>query len=241
MNRSDNIFAPDLVLCSIQYAIITCLLAAVRFEVWMMVILYQTHNEIKGLLLYVAIEIINIQFLSSFIYMILHDKMKFKRFFSFMHFKYFKFNFLTAVTFALFFGGGTFALNSSRFTGYSMYLEKRWMFYMLALLWLALSSFKLVFAYFRAMNPDESFKNITKEFFDFAVKNIKLLTLFNIKLIPWIIGYILLIIIFNSTDYDIVIYVMLNSCLYGLGILFYPYYILDFHKLICYLQNESEI
>ena len=249
MNGSNNIFKtiqnPKVIICTIKYVVIICLLAALRYEIWIVFYLNWMQNETIGyiiqLLIYTAVEIINIQLLTAFIYMILRNKMKFKRFFSFMHFRYLKFNCLTVVTFALFFGGGTFALNSARFTVYSMYLEKRGVFYMFALFWLALSSFKFVFAYFRAMNPNENFKNTTKKFFDFIVKNIKQFTLFNIKFIPWIIGYIFLIFIFNKTDFDIVVYVMLNSCLYGLGILIFPCYVLGFHNLICSLHNKSEI
>lgn len=249
MNGSNNIFKtiqnPKMIICTIKYVVIICLLAAVRYEIWIEFYLNWMQNETIGyiiqLLIYAAVEIINIQLLTAFIYMILHNKMKFKRFFSFMHFKYFQFNVLTAVTFALFFGGGTFALNSARFTAYSLYLEKRSVFYIFALLWLALSSFKFVFSYFRALNPNENFKHTTKKFFDFIAKNIKQFTLFNIKFIPWIIGYILLIIVFNKTDFDIVVYVMLNSCLYGLGILFYPCYIMGFHSLIRSLNSKSKI
>lgn len=236
---------PPIIFCTIKYVVIICLLTAARFKAWFVFLLNWTDSEALGIMLqllwFVIIELVMSQITTAFIYMLLQNKMKFKRFFSFMHFKYFKFNFLTAVTFALFFGGGTFALNFVRFSVYSVYPEKRTLFYILALTWLMLSSFKLVFAYFKAKNANDSFKNTAKIFLGFIGKNIKKIVWFNIKFIPWIIGYVFLIIVFNKTDFELVVYVMLSSCLYGLGILVYPCYILGFHKMVCSLQNKTEI
>lgn len=237
MNEIKPLFKyPNMISCSVKYVLIICFLTGVRFTAWYSFILNWTYSETVGTVLqfawFVVIELIIIQVTSAFAYMILHNKMKFKRFFSFMHFKYFKFNSFTALTYALFLGGCTFALNRLRFSSRPENFN-RGIIYAYALILLILNAFKLIFAYFRAEKANENLKNVTKSFFDFLAKNIKKTALFIIKFIPWIIAYIFLIIVFNKTDFEMVVYVMLNSCLYGLGIFFFPCYILSFHKLVC--------
>lgn len=236
MNEIKSLFKyPNLISCSVKYVLIICFLTGARFTAWYSFILNWTYSETVGMVLqlawYVVIELIIIQITAAFIYMLLNNKMKFKRFFSFMHFKYFKFNFLIIVTYALFFGGCTFVVNYLRFSISSEHFD-RVKVYIFALFLLILNAFKLIFSYFRAENPNENLKNITKSFFDFLAKNIKKTALFIIKFIPWIIAYIFLIIVFNKTDFEMVVYIMLNSCLYGLGIFFFPCYFLGFNKLV---------
>lgn len=220
--------------CSIKYVLLICFVTGIRFMAWLNFILNWTHSEKVGIILqfawFVIMELIIIQITSAFSYMILHNKMKFKRFFSFMHFKYFKFNFLMSVTYALVFGGCTFAVNYLRFT--SSQGINRIKVYTFASALIILNAFKIIFTYFRAESPNEKFKNITKKYFEFLSQNAKKVFIFNIKFIPWIIGYIFLMIVFYKTDFEMVVYVMLNSCLYGLGIFFFPYYFLAFNKLV---------
>lgn len=236
MNEIKSLFKyPNLISCSVKYVLIICFLTGARFTAWLSFILNWSYSKAVGMVLQLAwfavIELIIIQVTSAFAYMILHNKMKFKRFFSFMHFKYFKFNFFTALTYALFFGGCTFALNYLRFSSRPENFN-RGIIYTYALILLILNAFKLIFAYFRAENANENLKNVTKSFFDFLAKNIRKTALFTIKFIPWIIAYIFLMIVFNKTDFEMAVYIMLNSCLYGLGIFFFPCYILGFHKLV---------
>lgn len=218
--------------CSVKYVILICFVTGIRFTTWLNIVLNWTYLKEIGIALqfawFVIIELIVIQITSAFSYMILHNKMKFKRFFSFMHFKYFKFNFLMSITYALAFGGCTFAVNYLRFTS----IGRSKVYYTFASVLLILNSFKIIFTYFRAENPNEKFKNVTKKYFEFLSQNIKKIFIFNIKFIPWIIGYIFLMVVFYKTDFEMVVYVMLNSCLYGLGIFFFPYYILAFNRLV---------
>lgn len=235
MNEIQILFkSPKLISCSVKYVLIICFLTGARFTAWYSFILNWTYSKTVGTVLQIAwfavIELIIIQVTSAFAYMLLHNKMKFKRFFSFMHFKYFKFNFLITITYALFFGGCTFVVNYFRFSISKEHFD-RVRVYIFALFLLILNAFKLIFAYFRAENANGNLKSITKSFFDFLAKNIKETALFIIKFIPWIVGYIFLIMAFNKTDFEMVVYVMLNSCLYGLGIFFFPCCILGLHKL----------
>lgn len=220
--------------CSVKYVILICFVTGIRFTAWLNFILNGTHSKEVGIALqfawFVIIELIIIQITSAFSYMILHNKMKFKRFFSFMDFKYFKFNFLMLTTCALAFGGCTFAVNYLRFISRQDISRNK--VYTFASVLLILNAFKIIFTYFRAENPNEKFKNIIKKYFEFLLQNIKKIFIFNIKFIPWIIGYIFLMVVFYKTDFEMVVYVMLNSCLYGLGIFFFPYYILALNRLV---------
>lgn len=133
-------------------------------------------------------------------------------------------------TYALFWGGCTFVVNDLRFS-HSFSRQGRFIFYLIAAFLLVLNAFKMIFSYFRAENPKENISKITKIFFGFLNNNIKNIFTFFIKLFPWIVGYTFLIVILKQTDFEIVIYVMLNSSMYGLGILFFPYYFLNLQKL----------
>lgn len=230
--REASLKNPKVIFCSLKYIILICSLTGIRFTAWLYFLLNWTHSKDVGIALqlawFVIIELIIIQITSAFSYMISHSKMKVKRFFSFMHFKYFKFNFLMSITYALAFGGCTFAVNYLRFSQN----PSRKKVYAFALILLILNAFKLIFTYFRAENPNEKFKKVTKMFFEFLSHNINRIFMFIIKFIPWIIGYIFLMIVFNKTDFEMVFYVMLNSCLYGLGIFFFPCYILGVKRLV---------
>lgn len=148
MNEIKSLFKyPNLISCSVKYVLIICFLTGIRFTAWYKFILNRTYSETVGIVLqlawFVLIEFIIIHITAAFIYMLLHNKMKFKRFFSFMHFKYFKFNFLIIVTYALFFGGCTFVVNYLRFSISSEHFD-RVKVYILALFLLILNAFKLI-------------------------------------------------------------------------------------------------
>ena len=224
----------DAIICSIKYTVLISIIAGVRFWVWERFYLNYVGNELTGVIVQVlwftVNELIIIQITASFSYMLIHHKKGFKRFFSFLHFKYFKFNLKVLFTYALFWGVCTFAVNDLRFS-HSFSRQGRFIFYLIAAFLLALNALKMIFSYFRAENPSESLSKITKIFFGFLNKNFKSVFTFLIKICPWIAGYIFLIVIFNRTDLEMVIYVMLNSSMYGLGVLFFPYYFLNFQKM----------
>lgn len=224
----------DVLICSIKYTLLISIIVGIRFWVWERFYLNYIGNELTGIIIQVLwfalVELIIIQITSAFAYMLIHHKKEFKRFFSFLHFKYFKFNLIVLFTYALFWGGCTFVVNDLRFS-HSFSRQGRFIFYLIAAFLLVLNAFKMIFSYFRAENPKENISKITKIFFGFLNNNIKNIFTFFIKLFPWIVGYTFLIVILKQTDFEIVIYVMLNSSMYGLGILFFPYYFLNLQKL----------
>lgn len=232
----------DTLICSIKYTLLVSILVGCRFIIWDNLCLNYFYPNLFGITLqilwFAIIELIIIQITSAFAYMLIHHKKKFKRFFSFMHIKYFKFNILMLVTYALFWGCCTFIVNNLRFL-HSFNRHSRFKLYILAIILLVLNAFKMIFSYFRAENQKESLSKITKSFFTFLYKNLKEVFLFLIKFFPWIVGYIFLIVLFDKTDFEIVVYVILNSSLYGLGILFFPYYFINLHKLVSNLQLSS--
>lgn len=235
IKMDNSCFEKNKLSCSLKYVFIICFLTGVRFTIWEKLCLDYLDSDLFGItvqiLLFAVIELIIIQITSAFAYMLVHNKMKFKRFFSFWHFKYFKFNLIVLFTYALFWGGCTFVVNDLRFS-HSFSRQGRFMFYFIAAFLLVLNAFKMIFSYFRAEKPNESFRNITKRFFGFVCRNIKSISSFFIKLFPWMIGYVFLIVFFNQTDFELTVYVMLNSCMYGLGVFFFPCYILGFNRLV---------
>ena len=216
--------------CSIKYSAIIALLTGIRYLLWFENFLLIGSEILIPLPLFVLIELLIINVTSSFSYMILNNKMKFKRFFSFLHFKYFKFNCITLITYALFFGGCTFVVHYFRF--YTYPFISRDIVYILAVILLALNSFKLIFSYFRAKYPNAKIKDITGMYFEFLLHNKMNIFIFNMKFIPYIALYFFLIIIFNMTDFEMIVYVMLNSCLYGVGIFLFPCYFYGLDKLV---------
>lgn len=224
----------DTLICSVKYTLLISIIVGVRFWVWERFYLNYIGNELLGIIIQVlwfaVVELIIIQITSAFAYMLIHHKKGFKRFFSFLHFKYFKFNLIVLFTYALFFGGCTFAVNDLRFS-HSFSRQGRFIFYLIAAFLLILNAFKMIFSYFRAENSNGGLRKITRSYFGFFSKNLRSTLAFFIKLFPWIIVYVFLIGIFNQTDFEIVIYVMLNSSMYGLAVFLLPYYFLNIHKL----------
>ncbi len=230
----ERVLTKEQIGCSVKYSLLICFLTGARFCIWEMLILNYLDSDLFGMIVqivwFVLAEFFIIRITSGFVYILLHGKRRFKRFFSFLHFKYFKANLLTLITYSIFFGVSTFAVNYLRFVHTRNF--DRIVFYFCAVILLFINLFKLIFAYFRAKDPNADFKSISRSFFGFLRNNFGKTVLFLLRLFPWLIGYVFLIILFRKTDFEIVFYVMLNSCMFGLGIFFFPYYFLSFDKFV---------
>lgn len=246
MNKSNDIFKycfmdSKVICCSVEYNVIICLLSGIRYILWSAFTFNWIYSKLLGaflgLLWFVVIELFIILITAGFSYRIINKKRGIKRFFCFIHFKYFKYNLFLTMTYALFWGSCTFFVNYIRFASNPKEFSKLRV-YISAFLLLIFKAFELMYAYFRAKEPNVGFNTLAKKYCAFLSSHLKGTINFVIKLFLWIIGYMLLIAAFRKTDFNMVIYVMLNSCLYGLGIFFFPFFMFSFDKFVRYLANE---
>lgn len=170
--------------------------------------------------------IMDYQLGTSFIYMIINKKTKFKRHFSFLHTKYLKFFLLYATVFYL--TGKVFEMLSIKCTGKLVGIFP-------VALSAVISLFQLCVIYFKAKQPCRDFTYILKNSLSFLKNNIKNVFIFHLSFFPFeIIRLIVLDIFFVKLYIDVngLLGITLLNSYSGLGIFVFPYYLLSFHYMV---------
>lgn len=170
-------------------------------------------------------DLLNVQFKTAYVNMLISENRSFKRFFSFFHKKYLSYYLMTALVIYVPYGMIYMLFDSFKETN----IPAARVF---ALINLLLSEFVNIMVYFKASDPDNNFKGIFKQSAGFVADNIFKIILFYLSFIGWYIAEIFLtytLFVVFGIDTDNII---LTSSLCGLGVMLFPYYILSFHYMV---------
>lgn len=220
--------AIEYILINIAVAFVSCCLSELDYF-----IVFKLGNGLHTLVKLgksIIFSVITFQLMTAFVYMLIKRKTQFKRYFSFLDKRYWKYCLWISVTICL----------PCIICEKLSQEDSKGLVICVSILGYILTSFAWIMCFFKAAYPHENFQCIAKKVYCFIRKKIIKYILFEFSFLPYelirmLVNGVLIFIL--KVEVEGFISSVLSASYSGVGIFFFPYYFLSFY----YMINDPEL